>query len=86
MQIRDTVIGFEAIVIKYTIADAQEIVDYIRNVRHDYAAVGGDILSVAGSGYPNDNWEENYRPGDNIVIVNGEYWKYSDEEFAQATA
>ena len=56
----------------------------LKKVRYDVAVIRGDRLFVALS--KNDFWDDIYDPGDNIVIVDGEYWKYSDEELAQATA
>lgn len=84
MQVQDIQIKTHAIVIKYTTDNAQDIVDYIKNVRYDAAVIRGDRLFVAR--LKNDFWDDIYDPGDNIVIVDGEYWKYSDEELAQATA
>ena len=84
MQVQDIQIKTHAIAIKYTTDNAQDIVDYIKNVRCDAAVIRGDRLFVAR--LKNDFWDDIYDPGDNIVIVDGEYWKYSDEELAQATA
>lgn len=84
MQVQDIQIKTHAIAIKYTTDNAQDIVDYIKNVRYDAAVIRGDRLFVALS--KNDFWDDIYDPGDNIVIMDGEYWKYSDEELAQATA
>ncbi len=42
MQVQDIQIKTHAIAIKYTTDNAQDIVDYIKNVRHDAAVIRGD--------------------------------------------
>ena len=50
MQVQDIQIKTHAIAIKYTTDNAQDIVDYIKNVRYDVAVIRGDRLFVIDGG------------------------------------
>ena len=84
MLINDITVKVEAVVIKYNIEDQKDIMNYINGVQPGYVVERSGNLYVYTSRYY--SYTESYKPGDNIVIMNGEYWKYSDEELAQATA
>lgn len=81
MQINDITIKVEAVVIKYNIEDQKDIMNYINEEQPGYVAERSGNLYVYTSRH--DSCTEYYKPGDNIVIMNGEYWNYSDEELAE---
>ena len=80
MLINDITVKVEAVVIKYNIEDQKDIMNYINGVQPGYVVECSGNLYVTSR---HDSCTESYKPGDNIVIMNGEYWNYSDEELAE---
>lgn len=81
MLINDITVKVEAVVIKYNIEDQKDIMNYINGVQPGYVVERSGNLYVYTSRYY--SYTKSYKPGDNIVIMNGEYWNYSDEELAE---
>lgn len=81
MLINNITVKVEAVVIKYNIEDQKDIMNYINSVQPGYVVERSGNLYVYT--LRDDSCTESYKPGDNIVFMNGEYWNYSDEELAE---